>query len=204
VVTVTRAKVVEAVRDAAAREAWAEALVASYVWGQGTTSYGPHRLKEILAQPSVPDTLAEAARAVQAHDAVAAYRLLDGAIISLGPAFFTKFLYFVDLALASQARTGPLALILDRRVSRVLRAHATRVGLDAGLQSAADVAAWIWSDIGWTPHRYDVYLLWMTAATEQLASSCLGWPACHADVLELALFSGAWEPSSGEDTTGTM
>lgn len=203
-----------AAREAAERGEWAEALVALYVWGQGTIGYGPHRLKEILSEPTIDYTLTEAAAvlreegglheqgalhnegALHEAGAVAAYRVLRGAVRGLGPAFFTKFLYFLGLATDAPAPPAPRALILDQRVARVLRAHAARVGSDIDLPSAADVAAWIWSDGGWTPHRYGVYLPWMAAADDQLASSGIGWPESSPDLLELAFFNGIWNPTS--------
>ncbi|MFF4257818.1 hypothetical protein ACFY1L_42190 [Streptomyces sp. NPDC001663] len=194
VMKVSRAQVAAAVRAATEREAWAEALVASYVWGQGKTSYGPYRLKHILAQPSAVPALAQAAAALPEKGAIAAYSGLMGAVKGLGPAFFTKFLYFLSLAPAPP--TNPCALILDQRVARVIRAYATRVGLEIRLTSARAIAAWTWSDSGWTPHRYDVYLQWMTAADKQLASSRIGWPEASPDLLELALFKGVWDPTA--------
>ncbi|OEJ28506.1 hypothetical protein AR457_32625 [Streptomyces agglomeratus] len=192
--TVSRAQVVTVVREAVDRGEWPQALAASYVWGQGRTGYGPHRLKEILAEPNVAEALARAGAALQAEGAVAAYRVLYGAVRGLGPAFFTKFLYFLDLAMDTPA--APRALILDQRVARVVRGHATRVGLDTGMPSAPDVAAWIWSDGGWTPHRYGVYVRWAEAAAAQLASSGIGWPEASPDLLELALFDGVWDPTA--------
>ncbi|MGW3148863.1 8-oxoguanine DNA glycosylase OGG fold protein [Streptomyces sp. NPDC001177] len=194
IVVVSRAQVVAAVREAVERREWSEALVASYVWGQGRTGYGPHRLKEVLAESAVAPALAKAASALKEENAVAAYRVLYRAVRGLGPAFFTKFLYF--LALAMDGSSSPRALILDQRVASVLRAHATRVGLAMGLTSAAAVAAWVWSDGGWTPHRYDVYLRWMSAAAEQLGSSGVGWPVSSPDLLELALFSDVWDSTA--------
>lgn len=115
---------------------------------------------------------------------MAAYRRLRSAIAGLGPAFFTKFLYFVGGAVPDVP--GPRPLILDRRIARVLRAYATRLGEEAGLGEAAKLAAWLWSDGGWTPHRYDMYLRWMHGATGQLAASTHRPPAldlpvgCHS------------------------
>ncbi|UXY24970.1 hypothetical protein N8I84_41800 (plasmid) [Streptomyces cynarae] len=189
---VSRAQVVAALRAAVERGEWSEALVASYVWGQGRTGYGPHRLKDILAEPTIVPALALATAVLREEGAVAAYRVMYGAVKGLGPAFFTKFLYFLNLAM--DAPSASRALILDQRVARVLRAHATRVGLSMGLESADSVAAWIWSDAGWTPHRYGVYLRWMTAAAGQLASSGIGWPDSSPDLLELAMFNGIWDP----------
>ncbi|MFJ8133935.1 8-oxoguanine DNA glycosylase OGG fold protein [Streptomyces hydrogenans] len=191
---ISRAQVVAVAREAVKAGEWAQALVASYVWGQGRTGYGPHRLKEILSQPNASDALAEAGATLQQKGAVAAYRGLYGTVRGLGPAFFTKLLYFLDLAMDTSA--APHALILDQRVARVVRSYATRVGRETGLASAPDVAAWTWSDSGWTPHRYEVYLDWITAAADQLASSAIGWPGASPDLLELALFDGAWDPTA--------
>ena len=194
VAAVSRSHVVAAVQEAATRNAWPEALAASYVWGQGRTPYGPHRLTEILSQPGAPASLEKAAKTLLENGAVAAYRVLKEAdpVKGLGPAFFTKYLYFLGLALHASA--GPQALILDQRVARTLRAHAAQVAEDIRLPSGAEVAAWIWSDSGWTPHRYEVYLDWMAAATKQLESAVPGWPASAPDLLELALFQGVWNP----------
>lgn len=193
-VAISRAQVVTVAREVVKEGEWSEALVASYVWGQGRTGYGPHRLKAILDEPNLTEVLASAAAALQEQGAVAAYRVLYGAVRGLGPAFFTKLLYFLDQALDASA--APHALILDQRVARVVRAHAARVGLEKGMPSAPDVAAWTWSDGGWTPHRYGVYLRWMTAAAQQLASSVGEWPEQSPDLLELALFDGVWDPGA--------
>ncbi|MEU6895090.1 hypothetical protein ABZ934_25565 [Streptomyces sp. NPDC046557] len=193
-VTISRAQVAEVVREAVRGGRQAEALVASYVWGQGRIGYGPHRLKDILAEPNVADALASADAALREDGATAAYGVLYRAVRGLGPAFFTKLLYFLGLTM--DAAATPRALILDQRVARVVRAHATRIGLEAGLASASDVATWTWSDGGWTPHRYEVYLRWITASAEQLVSAGIGWPASSPDLLELALFDGVWDPTT--------
>ncbi|MFD3717574.1 hypothetical protein [Streptomyces sp. NPDC058674] len=189
----SRAEVVAVARRAAEGGEWSALLVASYVWGQGRTGYGPHRLRAVLAQSAVDDVLAAAAAALKAAGATDAYRVLCDAIPGLGPAFFTKFLYFLDLV---QDGPAPRALILDRRVARAVRAHAARVGLDAGLVAAPTLAAWTWSNGAWTSHRYGVYLRWITAAADQLAASGIGWPEASPDLLELALFGGVWAPEA--------
>ncbi|WP_373314475.1 8-oxoguanine DNA glycosylase OGG fold protein [Streptomyces griseosporeus] len=194
VALVSRSEVVAAVRDAVEREAWSEALVASYVWGQGRAAYGPHRLEGILEDAGVNTVIERAVTALGKEDAVAAYRTMRGAVRGLGPAFFTKLLYF--LALALEGSRPPSALILDQRVARVVRAHATQVGIGMCLPSPVATAAWAWSDGGWTPHRYGVYLRWMTAAASQLVSTGVKWPdSLSPDLLELALFSGVWDPT---------
>jgi hypothetical protein len=69
------------------------------------------------------------------------------------------------------------------------------VGRESGVPGAADPAAWIWSDTGWTSHRYDVYLRFMTAAPDRSATGS-GRPWSRPDLLEPALFEGARGPAA--------
>ncbi|MFD7052723.1 hypothetical protein ACFWDX_32680 [Streptomyces mirabilis] len=188
--SLSRAQVLAVARTGVATASWTETLVASYVWGQGDIGYGAHRLGEILRPAPGEALLAQAIALLATDGAVAGYRGLRGAIAGLGPAFFTKFLYFAGGAVVDVP--GPRLLILDQRIARVLRAYTTRLGEGAGLEEPAKLAAWLWTDGGWTPHRYDVYLRWAHGATGQLAGST-HWPLAP-DLLELALFSGAWTP----------
>ncbi|MFF0435417.1 hypothetical protein ACFYU9_24720 [Streptomyces sp. NPDC004327] len=191
---ISRAQVAAIAREAVKDERWSEAFVASYVWGQGTTGYGPYRLKKILARPHLDVALAEAGTTLLNEGAVAAYRVLYGSVRGLGPAFFTKFLYFLDQA--ADAPAASRALILDKKVAGVVRAHATRVGLEAGLVWAPRAARWTWSGGGWTPHRYEVYVEWARAAAGQLAAAGIGWPESSPELFELALFAGGWDPAA--------
>lgn len=177
-------------RTGVATASWTETLVASYVWGQGDIGYGAHRLGEILRPAPVEAVLTQAIALLATDGAVAGYRRLSGSTAGLGPAFFTKFLYFAGGAVVDAPGLRPL--ILDQRIARVLRAYTTRLGEEIGLEEPAELAAWLWSGGGWTPHRYDVYLRWVHGATGQLAGSTQ-WPLAP-DLLELALFSGAWNP----------
>ncbi|MFG3191039.1 8-oxoguanine DNA glycosylase OGG fold protein [Streptomyces omiyaensis] len=191
--SISRAQVAAVVRKAVQEGDLPQALVASYVWGQGRTGFGPHRLKEILAEPNLPEALSEADTALRGEGAAAAYRVLYREVRGLGPAFFTKLLYFLDLGMDTSST--PRALILDQRVAQTVRIHATRIGVETGVTSAPAVSAWVWSNGGWTPHRYEIYLHWIDAAAEQLAASGIGWPGSSPDLLELALFDRAWDPA---------
>ncbi|GHB75522.1 hypothetical protein GCM10010377_77380 [Streptomyces viridiviolaceus] len=182
----SRAEVLAVARASEESADWLPALVASYVWGQGSNGYGPYRLARILSTPSLPAYLAKAVSLLADDGAVPAYRSMRGAVPGLGPAFFTKFLYFAGSALPKVP--GPRPLILDQRIARTLRGYATRAGQEAGLDQPARLAGWLWSDGGWTPHRYDVYLQWMHAAQGQITL----WPPAR-DLLELAIFSGCLE-----------
>ncbi len=190
--SVSRAEVVAAVRAAQRSRSWAEAFVATQVWGYGLTGYGPYRTGRVLAQPGAEDAFAEAVSLLVDDGACAAYERLR-AVDGLGPAFLTKFLYFAGQALPEVK--GPRPLILDSVLAGVLRRHATKIGVVAGYAWAAPVANRVWRDSDWTSHRYHVYLQWMYAVGDQLSAASIEWPAGQPDVLELALFSGAWDPA---------
>jgi hypothetical protein len=194
---VSRAEVASAVAYALQREAFREALVATYVWGKGKRGTpggsGPATLHKILAFHGLDTALATAVTALREHGAPQAYATLQGQVPGLGPAFFTKFLYFTGIAVPP-AR-GPRPLILDRVLSRRLRQLAAAVGRESGHDVDGSIAAWVWSDGNWSPHRYRVYLAFMHAATDQLTAES-SWPSGAApDLLECALFTINWETS---------
>ncbi|MFD7879697.1 hypothetical protein ACFV5G_37380 [Streptomyces sp. NPDC059766] len=175
---VSRAEVTAAVADALRREAFREALVATYVWGKGKRGTpggsGPATLRKILSF----DGLDAALR-----------RRVPG----LGPSFFTKFLYFSGITVLPAH--GPRPLILDRVLSRHLRRMAAAVGRESGHDPDGSVAAWVWADSDWSPHRYGIYLSFMHQATHQLAADGI-WPSnATPDLLECALFNATWEAS---------
>ncbi|MEU2488818.1 MULTISPECIES: 8-oxoguanine DNA glycosylase OGG fold protein [Streptomyces] len=188
--SVSRAEVVAAVRAAEQSESWAEAFVATQVWGYGVTGYGPYRTRQVLAQSGAEDVVTEAVSLLVDKGAVAAYEALS-TLDGLGPAFLTKFLYFAGLALPEVK--GPRPLILDSVLAGVLRRHAMKVGRAVGYEWSEAITKRIWRDSGWSSHRYDVYLRWMYAANDRLVAASINWPAAP-DVLELALFSAAWNP----------
>ncbi|WP_419249716.1 hypothetical protein [Streptomyces griseorubiginosus] len=100
---VSRAEVTRMVSDALNREAWTEALVATFVWGMGKSGTprgsGPYVLSQILRCSNLDQELATAVNSLREHGAVPAYARLRGTVSGLGPSFFTKFLYFVGQAL---------------------------------------------------------------------------------------------------------
>ncbi|MFC9059661.1 hypothetical protein ACFTXB_16635 [Streptomyces sp. NPDC057074] len=193
--SVSRADVVITARSTTGSQSWAEAFVATQVWGYGPTGYGAFRTSQVLAQSGVEEAFAEAIAQLTEVGASAAYDRLR-VVCGLGPAFLTKFLYFAGQALPEVKGLRPL--VLDRVLAGVLRRHATKVGMEAGCEWAPAIANRIWSDGNWTSHRYDIYLQWMYEASAQLTAASMEWPA-DPDVLELALFSGAWDPAQGTD-----
>ncbi|MFE9381351.1 hypothetical protein [Streptomyces sp. NPDC006855] len=114
----SRAEVALAVSDALGREAFREALVATYVWGKGKRGSpggsGPATLAKILAFDGLDTALASAVVALSEHGSQAAYAALHRRVPWLGPSFLTKFLYFTGTALPPADGFRPL--ILDRVV----------------------------------------------------------------------------------------
>lgn len=114
-------------------------LVAACVWGAGTGAQSMHRRVRVFTHNErnvLGFRLAAALELLRETGPVAAYDALLGRlrIAHLGPAFFTKFLYFAGY----DAGTEPRPLILDRFVARGLRAG--------------------WPSTGWTSGQYGEYL----------------------------------------------
>jgi hypothetical protein len=114
-------------------------LVAACVWGAGTGAQSVHRRVKVFTHtpPDVMGTrLAEALDLLRESGPVAAYRALRThlRIAYLGPAFFTKFLYFAGYRTSQELRP----LILDRFVADGLRAG--------------------WPTAGWPSAQYGEYL----------------------------------------------
>ncbi len=162
-----------------------ELLVTSFVWGWGTTGFGPSRLRGILdaagerLEPSLQRALAAAFKETDAPDPIAGYAYLYGGYMSnesdtraapgaqewarlwgYGPAFFTKLLYFAV----------PGALILDNRLANAVHDLS---GLRRLVSSAGRSRPW-------TPYRYAVYLQWM----RQTAAAA----GVEPELLEITIF----------------
>lgn len=157
-------------------------LAASFVWGWGTTGYGPRRYRDIRVaagdrlESSLQRVLAEINNDPGSPDPVAGYAQLYGGydyenraapgqepwsrLHGFGPAFFTKFLYF----------STPGALILDNRLANAVysRSRLPYLVTEKG------------RSLAWTPYRYAVYLHWMGQT-----ASAIG---VEPELLELTLF----------------
>jgi hypothetical protein len=121
-------------------------LVAALVWGTGTKAQSVNRRARIFEHSSPADIdarLREALDVLRTRGAVAAYRAFnnDQHVPHLGPAFFTKMLYFAGHDTAA-ARHRPV--ILDSVVSRALKA-----------ENAVDAS---WPGNGWTTDQYRLYV----------------------------------------------
>ncbi|MGW6739377.1 8-oxoguanine DNA glycosylase OGG fold protein [Streptomyces sp. NPDC055025] len=110
---ISRTEVALAVADALQREAFAQALVTTYVWGKGKRGTpggsGPATLHKILAFEGLDTTLAAAVTELREHGPQEAYAALHQQVPWFGPSFFTKFLYFSGAALPPAHGPRPAA-----------------------------------------------------------------------------------------------
>lgn len=158
-------------------------FTASYAFGMGLRGYGPQRYERIIANTASLGQILDQIREIgRCQGPTVAYAQLYGGdgptrakpgappwsrIDRLGPAFFTKCLYFAV----------PGALILDSVL-------ATRVAELSGMPHLLQHGR----PIVWTPYRYAVYLHWMTQ-TAAAVSAHTAPLAISPDLLELTLFT---------------
>lgn len=140
--------------------------VAACVWGTGTGGLGVvRRARPLHLHDDAGERLLKAVTTLREDGAVAAYESLrkggDTHLKGLGPAFFTKVLYFAG----SDTAAGPRPLILDRFVVRAFNEQAE--------------LSWR-TNWGWTPGQYERYL-------DTVAGWASSW-GTTADVVERELF----------------
>lgn len=157
---------------------WADMLAHTYAWGWGGTSLGPSRLARVMdtnGADKVNEHLASAVETLDGHGAVAAYWDLNNSsryrLKHLGPAFFTKFLYFADAGLSPDGVVRPL--ILDRIV-------ASRVNDIIDCPGRLRVG-------GWTTRDYAFYLALMDRLATHLNHRD-GGGEWATDAVELGIF----------------
>ncbi len=97
-----------------------ELFLATMVWGYGTVGYGPWRMAHITSNIEQLDVvLFNALRAIKQGRVKAAFTVFQEAHIPfLGPAYFTKYLYFAGLGCG----INHYPLIMDTRILQSLRA----------------------------------------------------------------------------------
>ena len=151
---------------------------ASLAWGLGITGYGRRRTRDVLDQDPDGSRLAISIEGLRDErpteaDLLDAYERLFrgvGHVRGLGPAFFTKIIYFAGYR---RGVGGLQPLILDKVV-------AERLPDDAGGANR--------HESGWWPSTWRDYLYWAAKQAERPAYC--GEP----DHVEMDLFNGVWTP----------
>ncbi|MFF1945132.1 hypothetical protein ACFVWF_23685 [Rhodococcus qingshengii] len=140
--------------------------VAAAVWGTGTSALDVSRRIKVLKEPDVDMHLAAALKILQVEGPVSAYRSLSiggsHRVKNLGPAFFSKFLYFAGFDAKGYMQKP---LILDQHVARSLNVFTNSE----------------WSTAGpWSTEQYARYL-------DHVDDWASQWDTSH-DVVERQLF----------------
>lgn len=154
-------------------------------WGTGKSQRGNNMRIRAFADPSDRQRhvglLREAIASARGGDPTSAYGALirrgGGQIRGLGPAFFTKFLYF-----ASEGAAGTRCLILDARVAGSL----AQTGWSSLQRSTRTNYGYNWHTVTYVSYR-ELLQRWATEESDQSGTEI--WP----DEIERALFDG--EPS---------
>lgn len=105
-----------------------QVFLLAMLWGHGLVGYGPFRTRRILDRPEAASELLEVAQVAQRDGGLAAFRLVvdrrsegEGSFLKwLGPAFGTKYIYFLT---AKNSPQEP-APVMDAVVYRWFRKHA--------------------------------------------------------------------------------
>lgn len=164
----------EAVFSAATTEgklAAAQLYVAASAWGTGPSPQGVvRRIRPLTPDPARFDTwIRDALDVLHSEGPVAAYRLLNNAghIKHLGPAFFTKVLYFAGYR---SDRPGLRPLIMDQYVVKELNRRCN----------------FRWRSTGWSTDQYEQYLVW--------THDCAQGYGVEPDAVEYELFCAGKRP----------
>lgn len=132
---VDRATTAATVQDRINQDAIPAAFIACMGWGHDHSGYGPFRTARILSaslepadksvDANVVDRLKTSIERVHEAGSVEGYRYLnnEGHIGGLGPAFFTKWLYFASAG--EKPYGAQAASVLDKLVTDWLRDHAS-------------------------------------------------------------------------------
>jgi hypothetical protein len=157
------------------RENARKLFIAAMIWGYGTTAYGPYRVRAMLDNELANMILGDTIQKIVERDIKTAYR--DFELRGCGPAFMTKFFYFIGLS----ANVKPLPLILDSRVAQSL----ILLLKDEGLYPTDFVKFSVNKNGRINVSRYpDGYIRYIELMDEW--SQELG---CHADAIEFFLFN---------------
>lgn len=138
-----------------------KAFLAAMIWGYGRVGYGPSRVARMLTEPRFLDDLAELTRVTLEEGGVAGYqRVRDarhgeqrdrGFLKHLGPAFGTKYIYFLTKAQPVEGRG--VAPVLDSVVRMWFRKNvddqATNVEIGDGWGYAERYATYVETMRAW-------------------------------------------------------
>lgn len=146
-------------------------FLACMIWGWGNRGRGMQNTADMLAFEGLETLLMKTVSLVGIGRVVEAYNRSH--LPYCGPAFFTKFFYFIGLG----TKTNPLPLILDARVAKSLEMLGKEEGWDLSIFSQMNKNK---DYIRRYPEGYRRYVESMDKWARELA--------CRADAIEYFLF----------------
>lgn len=180
----TREAVAEWARHIETPKQAVDAFIVTMVWSYGPVGYGAFRTARVIEGPGFETAIFESAQVAATSGGLAAYRHVserrraDPSFLRyLGPAFGTKFIYFVTKANASEA-----APVMDAVVQRWFQRHVPSVPLTLE-----------WS----SPQSYEQFLGHVAAWASELAAARHTQVAVD-DVEQLIFADGATAEGSAE------
>lgn len=136
-----------------------EVFLLAMLWGYGPVGYGPFRTRRILDRPEAKSELLEVARVAHQEGGLAAFELVAARrrastfLKWLGPAFGTKYIYF----LTAKDRGSQPAPVMDAVIYRWFRKHTPDRPLRVGYWDSASYRRFLDSLAEWAQeigHRY--------------------------------------------------
>lgn len=122
------------------------AFLLAMIWGYGPVGYGPYRSRRVLDSMDAPARLLEVARIAQREGGLEAFEHIERMrskqrdyLKYLGPAFGTKYLYFLTAAVDG-VETTP---VMDAVVWRWFRKNVTDTSIDVLYWDSASYAAFL-------------------------------------------------------------
>lgn len=149
-------------------------FLASMIWGWGNRGRGMVNTRDALLYDSAEEILRMAVSLITKGSVVEAYERFR--LPYCGPAFFTKFFYFIGLG----AKIMPLPVILDAKVANSLEMLGTEEGWDLSIFAKMNGNK---DYVRRYPEGYGRYIESMDKWAKELGQDC------RADYIEYFLFS---------------
>lgn len=190
VLKLSRPEILNPGGDGERHQAVTTSFIAAMIWGYGQVGYGPYRTERVLTESkdavaSLVD-IADIAQnptqgGLRAFESIAANRMSSpsGYLKYLGPAFGTKFLYFLTKA-TDDVDTTP---VMDALVAKWFRQHAPEVKR--------------FKLSSWNSSSYETYLASLRSWADELAQLRPGSEPLDLDDVELLIFSTTRDGSAG-------
>ena len=178
---------IQLVGDVADEESAVRVFLIAMIWGYGPVGYGPFRTRRVLESHDAPARLLEVAKIARSQGGLAAFEHIQkrrerdrGYLKYLGPAFGSKYLYFLTASTPTVATTP----VMDAIVARWFRKNVGSSPLNV---------------IPWDSHSYGTFL----AHLDHWSTSLVGGEDEPLNLADVEYLIFASEASFGLSTEGS-